>query len=116
MESDTYIKNAHYGPLVLRIALGLLFVIPGLSKLANPGMIIGMLGELGFPAAAFFGWLLLLSEIVFGAAVLAGYKIRTMVWPLAIIMVLAGLMVAVPQIGSNPMSVPMALFHLFSFA
>jgi len=116
MESEPYTKNVHHGPLVLRIALGLLFIIPGLSKLANPGMIIGMLRELGFPAAAFLGWILLLSEIIFGAAVLAGYKIRTTVWPLAIIMVIAGVTVAIPQIGSNPMAVPMTLFHLVALA
>ncbi len=116
MESEPYTKNAHHGPLVLRIALGLLFIIPGLSKLANPGMIIGMLRDLGFPAAALMGWILLLSEVVFGAAVLAGYKVRTTVWPLAIIMVVAGVTVAIPQIGSNPLAVPMTLFHLVALA
>lgn len=116
MESEPYTKTAPHGPLVLRIALGLLFIIPGLSKLANPAMIIGMLRELGFPAAALFGWILLLSEIVFGTAVLAGYKVRTTVWPLAIIMVVAGVTVAVPQIGSNPMAVPITLFHLVALA
>lgn len=116
MEFEPYTKNAHHGPLVLRIALGLLFIIPGLSKLASPGIIIGMLRDLGFPAAALMGWILLLSEIVFGAAVLAGYKVRTTVWPLAIIMVVAGVTVAIPQIGSNPLAVPMTLFHLVALA
>ena len=68
----TEYKNSHYGPTLLRVVLGLLFIIPGLGKLVNPAMIIGMLGQLGFPAATLLGWVLLLSEIVFGAAVLTG--------------------------------------------
>lgn len=116
MESEPYTKNAPHGPLILRIALGLLFIIPGLSKLANPGMVIGMLRDLGFPAAGLMGWILLLAEITFGAAVLAGYKVRMTIWPLAVIMVVAGVTVAAPQIGSNPMAVPMTLFHLVTLA
>ena len=77
------------GITMLRVLLGLLFVIPGISKLMNPDMIIGMLGDLGFPAAAFFGWVLLLSEIVFGLALVVGYKVRYAVWPLMIILVVA---------------------------
>ena len=61
-------KNKGYGLAIIRMALGLLFVIPGITKLLNPSGIIGMLGGLGFPAAGFFGWILILSEIFFGAA------------------------------------------------
>jgi len=48
-------QNAQYGATILRVILGILFIVPGISKLMNPGMITGMLGDLGFPAAAFPG-------------------------------------------------------------
>ena len=109
-------KNSQYGPTITRIALGLLFIIPGLSKLSNPAGIIGMLGGLGFFAPALWGWVLLLSEIIFGAAVFVGWKVKYTVWPLVIIMLVAGSTVALPQIGTNPMAVPITLFHLVAVA
>lgn len=109
-------ENSKYGPTALRVALGLLFIIPGLSKLANPVGIIKMLGELGFFAPALWGWVLLLSEIIFGAAVLIGWKVKYTVWPLVIIMIIAGFRVAIPNIGTNPMAVPISLFHLVAIA
>jgi putative oxidoreductase len=103
-------------PVILRGAIGLLFIVPGLSKLMNPGMIAGMLGGLGFPAAAFFGWVLLLSEIVFGAAVLVGWKVKYTTWPLILIMGVAIITVSIPALGSNPMATPILLFHLVAIA
>ncbi len=109
-------NKSDYGPTVLRVALGLLFILPGLGKLSNPAMIVGMLGELGFPAAAFFGWVLLLSEIVFGAAVLVGWKTRYTVWPLAVVLAVATLIVGLPALGSSPMAMVNVLFHLLGIA
>lgn len=101
-----------YGPLVLRIGLGVLFIIPGFMKLMNPAMIIGMLGEIGFPAAAFFGWVLLLSEIIFGISVLIGWKVRYTTWPLSIILLVAAISVWIPMLGENPMAPVVLLLHL----
>ena len=109
-------NKSRCGPALLRLALGLLFIIPGLLKLANPGMIIGMLGQLGFPAPLFLGWLLLLSEIVFGAAVLAGWKTKYTVWPLIVIMIVAVLVVYVPQLAKDPMAIANVLFHILAIA
>ena len=100
---------------ILRILLGLLFVIPGLGKLMNPAMIIGMLGGLGFPAPGFFGWLLLLSEIVFGLAVLVGYKVKWTVWPLVIVLAIAILTVHLKTI-SDPAGMINVVFHLIGIA
>ena len=58
--------TSEYGPTLLRLVLGVMFLVMGIKKLLNPEMIIGFLGSLGFPVPIFFGWLLLLSEIVFG--------------------------------------------------
>jgi len=104
------------GPTVLRIALGLLFIVPGLTKLMAPSGVIGMLGSLGFPAPAFWGWLLLLSEIIFGLALVFGFKVKWTVWPLVIVLLVATFTVYVPKLGTpegNPVQV---LFHLLGMA
>lgn len=106
-------KCSEYAPAILRLALGLLFIVPGLSKLANPGMIIGMLGGMGFPAATLLGWIVILVEILGGVAVLVGWKLKQVVWPLVVILAVALFAVHVPSIlAKAPMAMPMALFHL----
>ena len=107
----------NYGPFVLRLGLGILFFIPGLQKLANPGMIIGMLDGMGVPLATLMGWVLLLSEIVFGGSVLAGYKLKVTVWPLVVIMTVALFAVHVPAwMSGAPMALISVLFHLLGIA
>ena len=110
-------KNHDVGHLVLRIALGLLFLVPGISKLMNPGGITGMLGGLGFPIAPVFAWIVILSEIIFGITLLIGYKTKYTSWPLLIILVVATLLVGVPGIDmANPMTVMSVLWHIVGIA
>ena len=104
-------KYHMYGHTLLRATIGLLFLIMGFNKLINPSGIIGMLGKIGFPAAAFFGWILLLSELIFGALILIGYKVRYTSWPLAIILIVAVLTVVIPGEGISSAS---AFFHYIS--
>ena len=99
----------------MRVLLGLLFLIPGISKLMNPDMIIGMLGGLGFPSAALFGWILILSEIVFGIALVVGFKVKYAVWPLIIILAVAILTVHIKDV-ENPMRMIDILFSLGAIA
>jgi len=106
---------AIYGPTLLRIFAGLLFILPGFMKLFNPSGIIGMLTNLGFPAAAFFGWILIISEIMFGLTVLLGIKLRYTVWPLVIILAVALVTVAIPKI-SEPMGMIGVLWHLLGIS
>ena len=108
-------KNKGYGLAIIRMALGLLFIIPGIMKLLDPSGIIGLLGGLGFPAAGFFGWILILSEIFFGAALLVGWKVKMTVWPLILILLVALLTVTIPGIG-QPMGVIKVLFHILGIA
>lgn len=106
-----------YAPLLLRISLGLLFILPGFQKLANPEMIIGMLGGLGFPAAGFFGWLLILIEIIFGFTILIGWKLRKTVWPLVVILAIALFTVQFPAwFSKQPMAMISVLFHILGIA
>ena len=105
-----------YASSILRLVLGPLFIIPGIMKLTNPGMIIGMLGGLGFPVPVFWGWLLLLSEIFFGTSVLVGWKVRYTVWPLVIVLVVATITVHLPSMATNPMGLLDVLFRLLGIA
>ena len=106
-------NSMEWGCLVLRVFTGLLFFVPGLMKLLNPSMIIGLLGTLGFPAAAFFGWLVLLSELLFGGLVIVGWKLRYTVWPLVVILVVATLTVVLPSMAGGPINL---LFHLLGIS
>jgi len=116
MKESTCDHCGQYGPSVLRFALGPLFIIPGVMKFMNPGMIIGMLGQLGFPAPTFLGWLLLLSEIIFGAAVLVGWKVKYTVWPLVAVLAVATAFVHIPAMATNPAGLVNVLFHLLGIA
>ena len=106
-----------YAPSVLRLALGLVFIIPGLQKLANPAMIAGMLQGMGFPAPTLLGWLVLLAEIIFGVAVLVGWKVKKTVWPLVVILAVALISVHIPAwMAAKPMALIGVLFHLLGIA
>ena len=76
---------------VNRILLGLLMLIPGCLKLfvMKPSSVSGMLATIGFPAATFFAWILIISEIVFGIAILTKWKLEYSVWPPIVIMLVA---------------------------
>lgn len=104
-------NNAEIGLAIGRILLGLVFLIPGLMKLTNPSGIIGMLGSMGFPASALFGWVLLLSEIVFGLSLVIGWKVEWTAWPLVIVMAVAALVVYLPQIP-DPVGTATFMVHL----
>ena|SRR3989344_8745106 len=98
---------------LLRMALGLLFLVQGLGKLMNPAGITGMLSGLGFPIANVFAWILLLSEIIFGLSLVIGYKTKIAVWPLFIVLLVALILVVIPSIEvSNPGSYMGLGWHL----
>tara|TARA_Y100000310_G_scaffold328112_1_gene395664 strand:+ start:262 stop:645 length:384 start_codon:yes stop_codon:yes gene_type:complete len=84
------------GVALLRITLGLLFLVPGLSKLMDPSGITGMLAGIGFPAAALFAWILIIVEILAGAALILGKKLKVATWALFIVLLVALLLVHFP--------------------
>ncbi len=78
-----------YGPFALRIGVGGIFLFAGIMKVMNPSMVVGMLDTLGFPGPSFWTWLLIIVELVCGAAVLVGFKLKWVTIPLAIVMLVA---------------------------
>ena len=107
-------KCSLYAPTILRICVGLLFVLPGLLKLVNPSMVQGMLTQIGFPSPMFFTWVLILVEIIGGLMLIVGFKAKYAVWPLVVIMIVAIITTVVPQLVQSPMAVISLLFHLLA--
>ncbi|MCR4327286.1 MAG: DoxX family protein [Nanoarchaeota archaeon] len=72
------------------VLLGLLMLVPGLTKLfvSGVGGVTGMLTGMGFPAAAFFAWVLIIGEIGSGVAIFARWKLKYVVYiPMIILLV-----------------------------
>ncbi len=82
-------RYRHLAPLVLRLALGAVFIAHGLPKLMAPAKIIGLLGKLGFPAPAFLALVLGVVEAFGGLMLLVGYGTRIAAALLAVIMLVA---------------------------
>lgn len=84
-----------WGLLILRIALGITFIVHGWLKL-NPGGPTkgptgfgGFLKQMGVPMPVFFGWLVALLETVGGALLILGLGTRILALGLAVDMLFA---------------------------
>jgi putative oxidoreductase len=86
-----------YVPTLLRIGIAFLFIPSGIKKLLSPSNFANFLNQIGIPVPAFFTWIVLLSEILFGLAVLAGWNIKYAIWPLLIILIIAMIFVTIPS-------------------
>lgn len=79
--------------LILRIAIGVIFIVHGYGKLFGgaPGMpaFTGMVAGLGFPMPAFFAYAAALSEFLGGIALLLGIGTRIASVLIMIVMVVA---------------------------
>ncbi|RJQ22499.1 DoxX family protein [Candidatus Woesearchaeota archaeon] len=80
-----------FAPFALRIGLGGIFLIAGLMKLMGPSGVVGMLANLGFPLPTAWAWLLIVTELLFGAAVLLGFQLKYTTVPLAIVLIVASI-------------------------
>ena len=105
--------NHMLGHTLLRVVIGLLFLVSGIKKILAPDMVIGMVGKIGFPIAPFFAWVLILAEVIFGTLVLVGYKVKYTSWPLAIVLAIAWILVVIPNGGIGSTN---SFFHLMGIA
>ena len=106
--------NIDWVSTLLRIPLGLMFIIIGLIKIQDPAGISGFLSSMGFPIPMFFAYLMFLTEIIFGATILIGYKVKYTVWPLVAILTLGTLLVIIPSTQFNPASIAVLGMHILS--
>jgi len=96
--------NVDAGLLVLRIGVGLIFVVSGWMKVSNLSMTMGYFAQMGF--SAFWVYLVSLVELVGGVAVLLGTYTRFFSGLLAIVM-----LVAIYVVGANmAVMTPVAVF------
>lgn len=101
------------GHTLLRVFIGLMFVLAGFKKVTGIDGVTGMLSGLGFPAAVFFAWVLALAELVLGLFVFAGFKTKYAAWPLAFVLLVAEVLVVIPGAGIASSN---SFFHLIAIA
>lgn len=93
--SGTYKK---YGPLVLRIVVGIIFAAHGWQKISG-GMegVAGFLNSLGVPLPLFFAYIVTYVEFLGGIALILGAATRVAAQLLAINMAVALFLVHIPN-------------------
>lgn len=85
-------KFSKYGSWLVRIVVGLIFVLAGYGKLFGaPGIagFSGMLAGIGFPASTLLTWIVALVELIGGLAVIAGVGVQYASILLSIVIVVA---------------------------
>jgi putative oxidoreductase len=87
---------------VLRIVVGVMFLIKGIAKLQAINGVVGMLTGLGFPAPEVFAWVLALLEAVGGALLIVGALTHLVTLALFANMVVAFILVHLPMEGLGP--------------
>lgn len=88
-------KCEHWGQLILRLAIGPIFIAHGGQKLfvQGPAQVAGFLTQLGIPLPEISAWLLILAEFVGGILLLLGLFTRWASIPVAFDMLVAILVV-----------------------
>lgn len=82
-------KNRDLALLLLRIGVGLIFVIAGWGKLTGIEGVQQFFGNMGIPLASIMAWVVALVEFVGGLMVLVGYKVQIPGCLLSFIMLVA---------------------------
>lgn len=77
-------RYAHLAPVVLRVALGIIFIVHGVPKLISPGGFVGFFTHIGIPLPSVMVIVVGLVETVGGLALLAGRWMRLAAGLLAI--------------------------------
>lgn len=86
MEGNRY---AHLAPLLLRLALGVVFVAHGLPKLINPAATAQFFGKIGIPAPGLMALFVGAVEAFGGVLLIAGFATRIAAALLAATMLVA---------------------------
>lgn len=89
MSNSSLSKNHDLALLLLRIGVGIVFVVAGWGKLNGIEGVQGFFGDLGIPMAGIMAWVVALTEFIGGLMVLVGFKARIPNLLLAFIMVVA---------------------------
>ena len=98
-ESGGVARTQGFGLVVLRVIVGIVFLAHGLQKVLQFGVggFAGNLEGQGVPLPLFFAVVVTLVEVVGGVALILGFLTRLVAVPLAIDMLVAMLMVHLPN-------------------
>jgi putative oxidoreductase len=80
-------NNIDLGLLLIRIALGVVFIAHGWQKLQNTTTVIGFFGSLGF--SPMFAYLVIIIELLGGIFMLLGFFVKPIGILLAVVMATA---------------------------
>jgi putative oxidoreductase len=98
-------RHREYAPLILRVVVGLLFMLHGWPKLSNLEGTTGFFGSLGIPAPGLMALFVGLVETVGGLALVLGAFTRLVALLLVADMVVAILLARLPGLeGAFPMN------------
>lgn len=82
-------KYKDLAPLLLRIGVGLIFIVAGWGKLNGIEGTADFFGNIGIPLPAIMAWVVAIVEFVGGIMVLVGYRIQLPALLLAFTMLVA---------------------------
>ncbi len=89
MSNSGITNNRDLALLLLRIGVGVIFIVAGWGKLTGIEGTQQFFGSIGIPLAGFMAWVVALIEFLGGLMILIGYKIEIPAVLLAIIMLVA---------------------------
>ena len=69
-------RLASYAPVLLRLIVGITFLMHGLQKLQDPASFIGLMAFLKMPLLPVSGWFIILLETVGGLFMILGVGTR----------------------------------------
>jgi len=106
--TDFFEKNQKLVPLIIRVIVGVIFLLHGLGKFGvigdgNIQGVVAMFGQLGMPAPGLTAPFVALVETLGGLALILGFGTRISALLLAVIMLVATLAVKVPM-APNPIA------------
>lgn len=79
-------RYAHLAPVLLRLALGVVYILHGIPKFQSPDGVAQFFGQMGIPAPFFMVLLVGAIEVVGGALLMIGYGTRVAAALLALTM------------------------------
>ncbi|CAN5477557.1 DoxX family protein [soil metagenome] len=98
MREFLFTTTAHRAAILIRLAVGFVFLVAGIRKLADIESGVGFFGSIGIPAPEVMFPFVAGMEVLCGLLVLIGLATRAAAIPLAIIMVVAMITTKLPQL------------------
>jgi putative oxidoreductase len=111
---ESTIRQQAWGLAVLRVVVGITLLMHGWQKLFEMGIpgVTGFFGQVGIPAPALAATVVSFLELAGGAALIVGLFTRWLAIPLALDMLVATLLVHLPNGFFVPMGIELTLVLL----